>query len=235
MKATLFGKNSQSIKELAGQTGFKIADENPDVVISFGGDGTLLSCERGFPSIPKLPIRDNQFCNKCPNHEDRKVLKDLLNRKLLLKEYRKLHTNLEGKDFYALNDFVIRNQHPIHSIRFKVTVGHPAKFYIGDGIVVSTPFGSTAYFKSITGQSFNEGFGLAFNNTTEKTDPIYLNEQDSVGFELVRGKANLSFDNNPDIFNISEGAKITFDLSDQVAKIYESTSLRCPNCVVIRG
>ncbi|MDP3733508.1 MAG: hypothetical protein Q8Q91_03090, partial [Candidatus Daviesbacteria bacterium] len=178
----------------------------------------------------KLPIRNSEVCRKCLRHGDKKVLADLLAGKLRLKEYRKLHTSLDGKDFYALNDFVIRNQHPIHTIRFNIN----SKFFIGDGIVVSTSFGSTGYFKSITGQTFDQDFGLAFNNTTEKQNPLFLTDDDSINFKLNRGRATLSFDNSPDIFHISENTKLTFDLSDQIAKIYES-SLRCPNCQVIRG
>lgn len=230
MKVILVGKNSKNIEELVKSLGFEIVTSSPDIVISYGGDGTLLSSEREHLSVPKLSIRNSRFCNKCAEHEDKKVLEDLLAAKLKLKEYKKLHTSFGGKDLYALNDFVIRNEQTIHAIRFNVN----GKFFIGDGIVLSTPFGSTAYFKSITGKSFESGFGLAFNNTTEKVEPIYLNESDSVNFQLVRGKANLSFDNNPDIFNIPEGTEITFNLSDKVAKIYES-SLRCPKCEVIRG
>lgn len=232
MKVLLVGKSAQDIKELLEDMGFSIVTQDADVIISYGGDGTLLFAEREYPGIPKLPIRNSQFCNKCLRHEDKKILEDLLAGKLKLKEYKKLHMKFNGKDFYALNDFVIRNEHPIHSIRFKVNVGH--QLFIGDGIVVSTPFGSTAYFKSITGESFDEGIGVAFNNTTEKIGPIYLNKDENVKFQLVRGKANLSFDNNPDIFNIAEGTQITFDLSEKKAKIYES-SLRCPKCEVIRG
>ncbi|HBQ51136.1 hypothetical protein A3B42_00100 [Candidatus Daviesbacteria bacterium RIFCSPLOWO2_01_FULL_38_10] len=230
MKVLLFGQNAQNIKDLVEKSGLIIVDQSPDAVISYGGDGTLLSAERKYPGIPKLPIRDSQFCHKCLRHGDKKVLADLLAGKLKLNEYKKLHVSLGGKDFYALNDFVIRNQHPIHTIRFNVN----GKFFIGDGIVIATPFGSTGYFKSITGESFDEGFGLAFNNTTEKQNPVYFKKNGNVKFQLVRGKANLSFDNNPDIFNIAESTEVSFDLSDKVAKIYES-SLRCPNCQVIRG
>ena len=150
-----------------------------------------------------------------------------------------MHINIFGKNLYALNDFVVRNTEPIHTIRFKVKTNNTPidEILIGDGVVVATPFGSTGYFKSITNTSFNQGFALAFNNITERKNPIYLNEDkdETLELELKRGKATLSFDNSPEIINLREEIKILFDLSDKVAKIYENTSLRCPNCRLTRG
>lgn len=233
MRVYLYGKSTSNNRDLVDKLGFTIVNTNPDLIISYGGDGTLLSSEREFPGIPKLPIRNSQFCKKCINHQDEEVLKKLLEGKLQLKEYKKIETEILYKPFFALNDFVIRNTEPIHTIRFKIDLGGP--LYIGDGIVVSTPFGSTGYFKTVTQQTFDKGFGLAFNNTTEKLKPLYFNENEETRFKLVRGKATLSFDNSPDILTIDEGSELKFKLSDQTAKIYESTSLRCPNCQVIRG
>ena len=240
MKVLLTGKNSKDIESLVKSLRFEIATSNPDVVISYGGDGTLLYSERMYPGVPKLPIRDSLICKKCPRHGEKDLLQKLLDDKLALKEYKKLETTFFYRTFLALNDFVIRNTQPIHTIRFQTT--GIDKLLIGDGIVLSTPFGSTGYFKSITGQSFGEslpagrqGFGLAFNNTTEKVTPIFFHDKDQVTFKLVRGSATLSFDNNPDIFNVDEGSEITFRLSDKTAKIYELQSLRCPDCVITRG
>ena len=233
MKVSLVGRDAKNIVDLVKSLGLEIVDKNPDVVISYGGDGTLLSSERQFPQISKLPIRNSQFCNKCADHADDIMLRKLLANKLKIKEYRKLETIVLYKNFYALNDFVIRNSDPTHTIRFKTSTSD--QLFIGDGIVVATPFGSTGYFKSITGQTFKKGIGVAFNNTTEKNPPIFLKDGDTVTFKLIRGKATLSFDNNPDIFTIDEGSELIFKLSDQVAKIYEDTSLRCPNCKVLRG
>lgn len=240
MKVLLHGKNSKNIEKLVKETGFEVVKVNPDTVISYGGDGTLLSAERTYPGIPKLPIRDSLICKKCPNHEESILLKKLLEGKLKLEDYKKLITTFFYKNFYALNDFVVRNSSPIHTIRFKTSIKD--RLLIGDGIVVSTPFGSTGYFKSITGQSFEkslpagrQGFGLAFNNTTEKVPPVYLENKDTVTFQLIRGRATLSFDNSPDIFTIDESSELQFKLSDQTAKIYELESLRCLNCKVTRG
>lgn len=244
MKILLHGKNSKNIEELIkslemleGKQGFEIVTVNPDVVISYGGDGTLLTSERLYPGIPKLPLRDSLICKKCPIHSEEDLLKQLLLGGLKLVEYKKIKTTILYKDFYALNDFVIRNAFPIHTIRFKTLQnGIPGNLLLGDGIVISTAFGSTGYFKSITGESFERtsDWGIAYNNTTEKTFPFYPEDDDEVGFKLVRGKATLSFDNNPEIFNIDEGSELIFNLSDKVAKIYEPESLRCPDCVVTR-
>lgn len=228
----LLGKASKNIEDLVTKLGFERVNKNPDVIFSYGGDGTLLSVERQFPEIPKLPTRNSIICKKCAEHEDEVILKKLAEGKLKLKEHKKLETIVFYKKFYALNDFVIRNSDPTHTIRFRVNNN---KLLIGDGIVISTAFGSTGYFKSITGKTFKEGLGVAFNNTTEKVPAVFLNNGDSVNFHLVRGKATLSFDNSPDIFTIDEGSELIFKLSNQIAKIYEDTSLRCPKCKVIRG
>ena len=231
MKIQLFGRSTEELKKLVVRLGFEIVYKNPDVIISYGGDGTLLSAEREFPGVPKLPIRADKFCNKCPKHLDHVILEKLQKNQLELKEYKKLETEVLFKKFYALNDFVVRNSDATHTIRFRISNG---KLLIGDGIVISTPFGSTGYFKSITQKTFDNGFGIAFNNLTEKTDPIILQDKDSIIFQLKRGKATLSFDNSPDIFTIDEGSELIFKLSDQIAKIYSNTSLRCPDCKIIR-
>ncbi|OGE18581.1 hypothetical protein A3J19_01295 [Candidatus Daviesbacteria bacterium RIFCSPLOWO2_02_FULL_41_8] len=244
MKLFLHGKNIKDIEPLARTLGFEIVRSNPDVIISYGGDGTLLFAERLYPGIPKLPVRDSLVCKKCLKHDEGVLLKNLFEGKYKLKEYRKLETTFFYRTFTALNDFVIRNAEPMHTIRFQVTststplsvnsTSHPT-LLIGDGVVLSTPFGSTGYFKSITGKTFNQGWGVAFNNLTKKTPPVFLKDADALTFKLVRGTATLSFDNNPDVFKIDEGSELQFKLSDQVAKIYELKSLRCPNCHVTRG
>lgn len=233
MKLLLTGKNADDLEPLVKSLGFEIVNSEPDVVISYGGDGTLLTSERLYPGIPKLPIRDSLVCKKCPVHGEKVLLQELLDGKLTLKEYKKLETTILYKTLTALNDFVIRNVLPIHAIRFLVT--GKEKLLIGDGLVLSTPFGSTGYFKSIVGESFDNGWGLSFNNITEKEPPIFLKDEDTVTFKLIRGNATLSFDNNPDIFKIDEGSELKFKLSDKKAKIYELESLRCPNCHVTRG
>ncbi|MDO8573654.1 MAG: hypothetical protein Q7R77_02790 [Candidatus Daviesbacteria bacterium] len=231
MNILLTGKNAKDIEKLLQD--FEIVTSNPDIIISYGGDGTLLYSERVYPGVPKLPMRDSSVCKKCPRHGEKFLIKKLFEGKLKIKEYRKLETTILYQTFTALNDFVIRNTKPIHTIRFQVTGTN--KLLIGDGVVISTPFGSSGYFKSITGKTFKNGLGLAFNNITEQLPPVFFKENDIITFKLIRGTATLSFDNNPDIFNVDENSEITFKVSYQTAKIYELDSLRCPNCHITRG
>ena len=251
MKVLITGKNSKDLEPTVKQLGFEVVEENPEVIISYGGDGTLLASERQFPGIPKLPTRNDSVSKKCPEHETEILLKKLTQGQLELKEYSKLETKIDlstsseqgVKTLFALNDFVIRNKEPMHSIRFTVTShSHPVpdtgsinNLLIGDGIVISTPFGSSGYFQSITRQTFEGGLGLAFNNTTEKMEPQFFSENDEIIFKLVRGNATLTSDNSPEIYTIPEGSELTFKLSSEKAKIYELDSLRCPNCIVTRG
>ncbi len=237
MKVIIFGNHPDEFATLVKSVGLEIVQHNPDLVISYGGDGTLISSEREYPGIPKLPIRRDSVSQKCSEHQNDLVLKKLLDNTIELVEYPKLKTSFFYKDFLALNDFVIRNASPIHTIRFKINAPveiNPDQLYIGDGIVIATSFGSSGYFKSITNKTFADGFALAFNNTTEQTAPIYLKPSNTITFELVRGQATLSYDNSPDIFNLDEGSQIAFSQSDQVAKIYAIDNLRCLNCKVKR-
>ena len=120
MKALLFGKNSETIAHLVPEYGFEIVHDAPDVIISYGGDGTLLAAERKFPSIPKLPIRDSKVCKKCPLHTTEHLLEKLSKGLIKLDEYPKLEAKIHEAHFFAINDLVIRNSIPIHALWFRV-------------------------------------------------------------------------------------------------------------------
>ena len=184
--------------------------------------------------MPKLPIKAHQPWKKCAEHKEEVLLQALSQNKLEVKEYEKLETVIENQTITALNDFIIRNKEAVHAIRFQITSLNK-NLLIGDGIIVSTPLGSTGYFKSITQHTFTEGFGLAFNNTTEKLHPVVFKKGSEITFKLVRGHGTLTYDNSHNQYSIKEGSEITFRLSRETAKIYEAKSLRCPNCQVIRG
>lgn len=238
MKVMLFGHKSSEIEEEVKQAGLELVTENPEVIITYGGDGTLLSSEREFPGVPKLAIRDNSICKKCTSHLDEKLFKRFAESNLKLSEFPKLETQFNNKTLLALNDFVIRNQLPTHAIRFIVLKNSEQvvdKLIIGDGVVASTAFGSSGYFKSITQETFSDNFAIAFNNTTEKINPVPFKQDDLITVKIIRGPATLSLDNSPDIYTLEGNSEIDIKASSQTLKQYEANTLRCPDCEITRS
>ena len=240
MKILLYGKNSQDIKSTAEELGFEIVTENPDVLISYGGDGTLLASEREFPEVPKLPIRDSKVCKKCSDHETNHLLQLLKNNQLKLTAEQKLEASFEGNKMVAINDIVIRNKSAYHAIRFYVSSTatnyqlQPTNLIIGDGIVASTPFGSTGYYQSITKHTFDQNFRIVFNNIVGTREPLEFTKNDEISIKIVRGPAEMTSDNNPETIELVEGKEVTIKPSSQIARIYAPETLRCTSCEVRR-
>lgn len=237
MKVLLYGKNAQDLLELAHSLDLEVVSQNPQVVISYGGDGTLLSSERQFPQIPKLAIRDSKVCKKCSDHTEDQLLNALIKDRLKLQSFPKLEASLKTYKFLALNDIVIRNSTPIHAIRFQVKLNGrliPPDIVIGDGVVAATPFGSSGYYQSITKKTFLSGFALAYNNVTVPLPPVHFGPKDRISVILIRGPANLSFDNQPHLTNLKEQDEVMIKASLRKAYIYQPELLRCRKCQLFK-
>lgn len=237
INVSLFGKNSDSIRHLLPIYGLQQVADKPDVIISYGGDGTLLSAERKYPSIPKLPIRDSKVCKKCPAHSTEHLLKSLAEDKLELQVFPKLEAKSADEDILAINDIVVRNSTPMHALRFRIWKNGSQlepDVIIGDGIVATTAFGSTGYFKSITRTTIEHGFALAFNNTTHPIPPIEFTDKNELKVIIIRGPGTLSSDNNPKIITLRESDNVVIFPSKHIARIYIEKTLRCDDCVVLR-
>ncbi len=182
----------------AAQRGLRYDEQAPDVVLTYGGDGTLLHAERAYPGVPKLPLRASPTCKKCFDHDIAEALDHLARGAYEQGTRQKLKCKLStGQEFNALNDIIFRNSNLARAIRFTLTIEgeQVGDVLIGDGLVFATPFGSTAYFKSITGTSFERGWGVAFNNLTKQRAPIFLDESATVKVSVIRGPADLAADN----------------------------------------
>ena len=237
IKVGLFGKNSDTIRHLIPEHGLQLVEDHPDVIISYGGDGTLLSCERKYPSIPKLPIRDSKVCKKCPAHTTEHLLQELAEEKIKLVDYPKLEVKFGGEHILALNDLVIRNSIPIHALRFRVYINGKLlrpEVLIGDGVVFTTVFGSTGYYQSITRKTIEKGFAMAFNNTTFPVESDKFDKGDEIKVEIIRGPGTLSSDNNPKLHSVKETDTVTITASSHDARIYVEKTLRCNECIILR-
>ncbi len=216
MEVILFGKNIYEIKPLVEGAGFKIVDKNAQFVISYGGDGTLMHSEHEYPGIPKIILKDSLICKRCSPLSNEEVLKKVINSEYSMEDLMKLEVETGGQKLYAINDITVHNKDPRHAIRYLLSVNDRpiGNSIIGDGVVVATPFGSTAYYRSITDSFFELGIGLAFNNSTEQSDHIVLKEDSIIKIKIIRGPVVIYADNQGRELITDKDAEIIIKKSD---------------------
>jgi len=209
------------VRSLVEQTGFQYSDRDPDFVITVGGDGTFLQGEHRYPGIPKLLVRDSLICYRCHNEPLPVLLNYIQQGRAITMAIPKLEVGHSRSCSTAINDIVLRNQHPTQAIRFRVGVNGQVvvEQVIGDGIVTATPFGSTGYYRSVTRQTFEQGYGLAFNNSTEAIAPLQLSSEDEVILDITRGPGQLAVDNVPEIQILPSSEQVVIRQSQAVARL----------------
>lgn len=131
-----------------------------DLVISIGGDGTVLRCAHALDgtNCPILAINMGRLGFLCEVDFldiDQKLNSYLQGDAVIEKRSRlkiNLHNNNSKKEFFALNDFVLARGAKVRIVDVEASLddNHFAT-YRGDGVVVSTATGSTAYSLSLGG------------------------------------------------------------------------------------
>ncbi len=216
------------IRRLAEAVEFQYKEENPDFIITFGGDGTYLFSEYLHPGTPKLIVQDSLTCSKCCNDSLPDALEKMSLGETEVVEVMKLEVEIDQRRITAVNDITVRNQDPRHALRFTLSVNGDSSedVLIGDGVVVATPFGSTGYYASVTGESFKTGMGVGFNNLTKRRKPILLERGGHLDVQVVRRDAHVCGDNRPDLCELHEGERMQICASDQVARLITRESLK---------
>ncbi|CAN5261721.1 hypothetical protein BH09SUM1_BH09SUM1_27630 [soil metagenome] len=233
--AALFtGRGSDGLRPDAEAAGFACAPsrEAADLVIVYGGDGSLLGADRDFPDLPKLVIRRANEYIKCPEHQDAAVFARILAGEQTRQFLPRLAAQVGPHHFRAINDIVLHNAKVTAGVRYSVKIDNEiyADEIVGDGLVVSTPFGSSAYYRSITKSVFRVGIGLAFNNSTESVNHLILRDSSLIEVLVTRGPALVAGDNMMDPVAVDRGDLIRISSSGESAEIWELETLLCMNC-----
>lgn len=221
MKVFIFSHNPEEIKPLIEKFGFEIVENNPEFVISYGGDGTLMKAEYKFPGIPKILLKGSPICKRCLSFSNEEILKRVKAGDYFIQELSKLEARVKGKTFLGINDITVHNKDSRHAIRYELWVNGQkiANEIIGDGVVLATPFGSTGYYRSITDSFFEVGIGLAFNNSTEQSDHMVLKDDSQIKIKIIRGPAVVYADNQEESIELLEGDEVELAKSEKIAKL----------------
>ena len=223
MNVTLYGKYAENLRSLIDEhPSLQLVEEAPDVVVCFGGDGTLLAAELKWPSVPKVALRNSRRGIRCLPEPPEEVIQRLAENSLIPKEHLKLECTVEhaapdmaDNALLAINEFSVHKGRTNASLRFRVwfddkPYGTEADHeIIGDGFVLSTPFGSTAFFNQITRGVFWSGIGVAYMYTNEHTNHLVVPESTVVRARITRGPAVLAHDNSSEYVDLEGGDEVT--------------------------
>lgn len=204
--------------------------DDVDCVLVLGGDGTLLQASRDLQTrdLPLLGI--NMGTLGYLAEVDHKNIESALE-KLLLGEYEivsrmmlsgaAIHQGKKMLEDLALNDIVIGRYGRLRIIDFNIYVnGEFLNRYSADGVVISTPTGSTGYSLSAGGPIVSPEASLLLISPvaphTLNTRSIVLPDDVEITVEML-----------PSHGNSGDGAEVTFDGDTSIR-------LSCNDQVVIR-
>jgi NAD+ kinase len=202
--------------------GFEVVKKDPDFVLCFGGDGTVLFGERSFPGVPKLVVKTSRVCRRYgyAPHELFEILGKIREGDFELIEELKLVGEAKGVQPVGLNEVQVHLKLPYSAVRFSVVAdGKEYSDLIGDGVVVATPFGSSGYYAATGGTPFKEGIGISFNNLHNgKVGSFVVSEDSVVELSISRGPAWFLADNDRNFVELNAGDVASVRKAEGVAR-----------------
>ena len=143
---------------------WKSLNEPLDLAIIIGGDGTLLGASRVLApkGIPMIGISTGHlgFLTECRQSDTLDLVEKVLKNEYRIEERAMLCSQILSDDplnkkqepMFALNDIVISRGTSYKMVNISLKVDDkPVADYVADGLIISTPTGSTAYALSSGG------------------------------------------------------------------------------------
>jgi len=186
------------------------------LIVSIGGDGTMLwtAQQAAAAHIPVLGINAGRlgFLTQVQVGEEGKALDRWAAGDFTLQRRALLEARVGDRVFHALNDVVVHKGIEINLIRIEVLVdGQPAGQFDADGVIVSTPTGSTGYALSLGGPIVDPDVRaivfMPLNPHSLFNRPIILPEGVRVTIRLPSASAILTCDGQQNL-NLDPGAEV---------------------------
>lgn len=150
------------LKERLEENGFTVSEtfkEDAEITVCIGGDGSFLRTvhKNKFPTIPFIGINTGHlgFFQELQPRDIDIFIDDYVNRRYSVESLLLIDTHVITKDdnynILSVNEAVIKGvKSKVVKLDIYVDDNHLETFY-GDGLIISTPVGSTAYNFSVGG------------------------------------------------------------------------------------
>ena len=208
-KNILLPKSSQISSKLKGRSySDKYINENADLIIAVGGDGTLLSSARryGENGVPVLGINLGNlgFLTDILPEDLTVSLREVLGGQFISDKRFFLEAQIEGQKELnvALNEVVIHSGSIAQLIEYELYLNKEFVYrQRADGIIISTPTGSTAYSLSGNGPIVHPLVKaitlLPMFPHSLNTRPLLINDDTDISIKICsKSKAYISLDSH---------------------------------------
>ena len=188
-----------------------------DLLIVFGGDGTLLSSARRFldHETPILGINLGTvgFLTDVNIDNFESIIKDILSGEYETEDRSLVSATFLDKTLYGLNEIVIHSGSYAQLMRYRLTVDDKTVFeQRSDGLIVATPTGSTAYALSAGGPIIHPNLDvwtiIPMMPQSLSSRPFVISSNQKVEIKILSGPL--------------EDAKICADGQDDVSAKYDT-------------
>lgn len=155
-----------------------------DFLISVGGDGTILKSVRRYRDTPILGVNVGTigYLSEINPDEISSIPTILENHKI--EERAMISCKIGNKTVEALNDIVIRTEVATRVSQVRVKISEQEYIVSGDGVIITTPTGSTAYSYSAGGpiiKTNSQEFGITpICPLYRKASPIVYPDHENV-------------------------------------------------------
>ena len=205
-----------------------------DLLISIGGDGTLLDSVShiGKTQIPVLGINTGRlgFLATISRDETEHALKQVLAKSFTLDKRAVLRLDTDQKIFgslnFALNDFTVVKKDTSAMITIHTFIdGEFLNSYWADGIIVSTPTGSTGYSLSCGGPLIFPRSGnfvltpVSPHNLTVR--PIIVSETSEISFQVDGRSKKFLVTLDSRIATVDNTVKLTIRKADFIVNLVQ--------------
>ncbi len=197
------------------------------LIISVGGDGTLLRVTRQVAGwdVPILGINAGSlgFLTELDGSDAVEHLEDIINGKGWVEQRSMLEASLGGSKWQAMNEVAISRGGAARTIQISVEVDDTRMFaFSGDGLLVATATGSTAYNLAAGGPVLppTSAYSIikAVASHPLSQSAIVVEEDSAISVELKGNHAAvLSIDGHVD-YPLDTGDKVSIRSSDFKAK-----------------
>ena len=207
--------------------------EKADLIISFGGDGTLLIAAKEAlkKDIPVMAVNMGTlgYLADISSKDVIQMMEKYKKNQYIVDERTFLKVKYNEKEYYALNDLVI-SKGGIASQIINVEVYANGTFvnkYRADGIIIATPTGSTAYSLSAGGSIVHPNLrALSITPLSPQSltaRPIIIDGNEMLSFKVCSrdNDTHLNIDGRIN-FRIKEEDKISAVMSNRKVKIIRS-------------